>query len=91
MKLLLAICIALSLFISGCYASTGGYGGGYSSGMTTKERFEKWDADYQQRYENAQRNQILHNQRRQEQLQRQQQLNNNPISFPTKPTFNQSN
>jgi len=86
---LLPFCIGLLLFMSGCCASTGGYSGSGYSGYSGGESFlEKRNREHQQRYENHQRQQILHNQRRAEQIQRQQRLNDNPISFPTRPTFN---
>ena len=63
------IIMMFSLMLSGCYMYSGGYYGGYNKPSTG---YGYRSAEYQQRYENAQRNQILQNQRRQEQLMKYQ-------------------
>ena len=67
MKYIIIIC--LGLLLSGCYM----YSGSYYRGNSTLDR---WQYEDQIRYENHQRNQILHNQRRAEQIQRQQNIPN---------------
>jgi len=79
MKLLLPICIALSLFISGCYASTGGYSGGYSGSSSSDSTIERWNDERQQRYENHQRQQIIFNQQKQQ--YNEYRRNNNPNGY----------
>jgi len=61
---LLPFYIGLLLFMSGCYASSGGYSTGYSGSSSSDSTIERWNDERQQRYENFQRQQIIFNQQK---------------------------